>query len=59
MYKTIEKTPKFSENRESGGANQTARVTLPERRHLVGTSVGMGNLDTKGHAFAAKITFSH
>ena len=25
----------------------------------VGTSVGMGNLDTKGHALAAKITLSH
>ena len=25
----------------------------------VGTSVGVGNLDTKGHALAAKITLSH
>ena len=26
---------------------------------LVGTSVGMGHLNTKGHAFAAKITLRH
>ena len=25
----------------------------------VGTSVGVGNLDTEGHALAAKITLSH
>ena len=25
----------------------------------IGTSVGMGNLDTKGHALATKITLSH
>ena len=25
----------------------------------IGASVRMGNLDSKGHAFAAKITFSH
>ena len=25
----------------------------------VGTSVGVGNLNTKGHALAAKITLSH
>ena len=26
---------------------------------LVGTPVGMGHLNTKGHAFAAKITLRH
>ena len=25
----------------------------------IGTSVGMGNLDTKGHALTTKITLSH
>ena len=27
--------------------------------HSVGTSVGVGNLDTKGHALAANIALSH
>ena len=34
----------------------TLHIGLPG---TVGTSVGVGNLDTKGHALAAKITLSH
>ena len=31
-------------------------VGLP---HTIGTSVGVGNSDTKGHALVAKLTLSH
>ena len=34
----------------------TLHIGLPG---TVGTSVGVGNLNTKGHALAAKITLSH
>ena len=34
----------------------TLHIGLPS---LVGTPVGMGNFNTKGHALAAKITLSH
>ena len=44
-----------------------ARRTVDNRLHTlyvglpgtIGTSVGVGNLDTKGHALIAKLTFSH
>ena len=51
----------------SGTSVHMARSTVDNRLdtlHIglpgtVGTSVGVGNLNTKGHALAAKITLSH
>ena len=51
----------------SGTSVHMARSTVDNRLDAldvglpgtVGTSVGVGNLDTKGHALAAKITLSH
>ena len=34
----------------------TLHIRLP---HTIGTTVGMGDLDTKGNALVAEITFRH
>ena len=67
VYRELDSTLDLVGTEASGTSIHMARSTVNNRLdtldvgfpHTVGTSVGVGNLNTEGHALAAKITLSH